>query len=120
MKRTIHCKIESISVPGETAWIISLGEDAAFEAALLLAALGQGKVPQVKFADKSRSIVLCPDSGGYILILKDDRVSVTKTWIDALNGMLMDAYFNGWSDTSHLDQGFGNVTVTVAVLPPNG
>lgn len=118
MKRTVPCKIEIVSAPGETAWIISLSEAAAFEAALLLAALGQGKVPQAKFADKSRSAILYCEADQYVLILKDTRVAVTKTWVDALTGMLMDVYFNGWSVTSHLDQDFGNATVTVAVLPP--
>ncbi len=119
MKRTVNCKIESISSPGETAWIISLPEEAAYETAMLLALLNQGKVPQVKFADKSRSAVIRPESGGYVLVLKDTQATVTQTWLDALTGMLMDVYFNGWSDTSHLDQDLEKMSVTVRVLPLN-
>jgi len=33
--------------------------------------------------------------------------------------MLLDVCLNGWTDTAHLDQDFDNISVTVAVLPPN-
>ncbi len=120
MKRSVDCKIESLSSPGETAWLISLPEKAAQEAALLLAILNQGKIPQVKFADKSRSAVICATQDGYTLMLKNAQIAVTQTWVEALMGMLMDVYLNGWSDTAHLDQDFEKTSVTVTVLPPQG
>ncbi len=118
MKQFISCEIETISIPGETFWMISIPTEVMEDAALLLSGLLYEKVNRVKFSDKSRTAMLCANTSGFYLNLDSEQITVTKIWLDAVLGMLLDVCLNGWSVTAHLDQDFGNVTVTVAVLPP--
>ena len=117
MKQFVSCNIETLACSRETAWIISIHTESASDTALLLSGLLYGKVNRVKFADKSRTAVLSA-SDNYALNLEGMQVRVTQVWLEALLGMLLDVCLNGWKDTAHLDQDFGNVTVTLAVLAP--
>ena len=120
MKPYIFCNIETLSLPGETAWVISIPGEAVSDAALRLSGLRYGKVNRLKFQDKSHIAMLSTGIHGYDLHLDGAQIPVTEVWVEAVLGMLLDVYLQGWSETAHLDQDFGNVGVTVAVLPPQG
>ena len=114
--KTIPCTIELIFSPTETYWYISVPAEAAPEAALMFAALHLGRAEKFVFRDKARQFVI---THGFAAI-GDQTVSVTQTWLDALWCLFMDTHLNGWTNTAHLDQDFGNVSITVAILPPRG
>lgn len=120
MNQTINCKIEIVQSPDETVWIISLTEAAVFEAAILLA----GKLPQVRFVDKSRSAAIRHTPDGYFLILTKSRqktqIAVARNWLEELSGSLMYAYATGESGEACIDQNFGDIRLTMTVLPQNG
>lgn len=116
MKQYISCNMETLSVPGETAWIISIPAESAPDAALLLAALLYGKVHRVKFTDKACAATL--SAADYVLCLNGEQIRVTGVWLEGVVGMLLDVCLHGWTDTAHLDQDFGEISITVAVLPP--
>ena len=118
MKPHISCNIEILSDPGETAWILSIPAGSAQDAVLLLSGLLYGKVNRIQFADRSRTAVLS-GSDGYALTLDGRQIAVTKVWLETLLGMLLEVCLQGWTDTAHLDQDFHNVSVTIAVLPPD-
>ena len=117
MKPCISCNIEVLSVPGEAALVISIPAEAVPDAVVLLTAMLYGKYNRINFADKSRTAALSA-SDGYALNLEDKQIAVTKVWVEAFLGMLLDVCLHGWSDTAHLDQDFENLSVAVAVLPP--
>ena len=50
--------------------------------------------------------------------MSEQTVAIDKTWLDALWCLFMDTHLNGWTDIAHLDQVFGNISITVAILPP--
>ena len=118
MKQFVSCNIETLACSGETAWVISIPTESVPDTALLLSGLLYGKVKLVKFADKSRTAVLSASTNSYSLNLCDTQIIVTRIWLEALLVMLLDVCLNGWKDTAHLDQDFEDVSVTVAVLPP--
>ena len=117
MKPCISCNIEVLSVPGEAALVISIPAEAVPDAVVLLTAMLYGKYNRINFADKSCTAALSA-SDGYALNLEDKQIAVTKVWVEAFLGMLLDVCLHGWSDTAHLDQDFENLSVAVAVLPP--
>ena len=118
MKPHISCNIEILSDPGETAWILSIPAGSSQDAVLLLSGLLYGKVNRIQFADRSRTAVLS-GSDGYALTLDGRQIAVTKVWLEPVLGMLLEVCLQGWTDTAHLDQDFHNVSVTIAVLPPD-
>ena len=115
--KQFFCNIESVSFPDEAAWIISVPTEAVADAALLLSGLLYGKLSRVKFTDKTHAAVLSV-ADGYVLNLDGAQIATTKSWMEAVLGMLLDVCLHGWTDTAHLDQDFEKTTVTVAVLPP--
>ena len=48
-----------------------------------------------------------------------DKVVPEFTVFSVVLGMLLEVCLQGWTDTAHLDQDFHNVSVTIAVLPPD-
>ena len=117
MKPYISCNIEVLSVSDETVWILSLPVEAASDAALLLSGLLYGKIKRVKFADKSCAAILAAADDS-TLNLDGVQIKVTKIWLEAVLGLLLEVCLNGWAGTAHLDQDFEKISVTVAVLPP--
>ena len=115
MKSFVSCDIEILSVPGETAWVISIPTEAVSDTALLLTGLLYGKLSRVKFTDETHTAILFADN---ILNLDGVQIQVTTVWLEAVLGMLLDVCLNGWSVTAHLDEDFENISITVAVLPP--
>jgi len=118
MKAYVSCNIEALYFPGETAWILSVPTEAVTDAALLLSGLIYGKLDRVTFTSQSCNAMLSA-ADGYVLNLDGKTITATKIWLEAVLGMLLDVCLNGWTDTAHLDQDFDNISVTVAVLPPN-
>ena len=118
MKRAIDCKIVYLHAPGEDAWIVSIPTETAPDAVILLTAMLQGRLPQVKFSDQENNALICGASAGYTLAIADAQIAVAEVWLEAVLGMLLDVCLEGWTNTAHLDQDFGNICVSVAVLPP--
>ena len=118
MKHCITCQIESLAASGETVWTFSLPASVLPDAVILLSALVYEKTNQVKFACQDHTAQLCAAPDGFWLNLDGMQIAVTKVWLEAVLGMLLDTCVNGWSVTSHIDQEFENTSVTVAVLPP--
>ena len=118
MKPHISCNIEILSVSEDTAWILSIPTESTQDTVLLLSGLLYGKVNRIQFADRSRTAVLSA-SDGYALALEGRQIAVTKVWLETVLGMLLEVCLQGWTDTAHLDQDFHNVSVTIAVLPPD-
>ena len=125
MKQTVTCKIEITPSPDEIVWNIVLTEAAAFEAAILLSTLNQGKLPQVRFADKSRTAVIrCTPEGNFLILTKSrckTQIPVTKSWPEELSGDLMYAYATGGANPVCVDQVFcdqnGSLRITIRVAP---
>lgn len=118
MKKSIDCTIDRMASSDEEAWVLSLPLASVPETIILLASLIHGKLPKVKFADKTLSAAIWIAPSGYALTLDNSRIAVSKVWVEAVLGMLLDVCLNGWSDIAHLDQDFENKSVTVLVLPP--
>ena len=114
MKHAIACNIETVTAPGEDAWIITIDHADVPDAVILLTALGLGKIKQIRLADRRESAVIRSDS----LTLADTTVPITSVWLDAVCSLLVDICLKGWTNTAHLDADFGKICVCIAAAPP--
>ena len=118
MKHSIDCTIETITIPGEDAWIITIAAEDVPHAIILLTALQYGKISQIRLTDHRKTAVICSDS----LTLAATAVRITSTWLEALISTLLNVQLNGWNIPAHLDQDFttanGEICVCFAVAPP--
>ena len=112
--KAIPCTIEVSTAEAEAYWHIAVPADATPEAALMFAALYLGRVEKIRFQDGMRQFIIRSQSAA----MSEQTVTIDKTWLDALWCLFMDAHLNGWTDIAHLDQDFGNISITVAILPP--
>jgi hypothetical protein len=118
MKHTINCNIQNITSSEESAWIITIAVENVPETIILLTALLQGKIPQIKLTDRRKTAVICSNR----LLLDDLPVDISATWLEAILSMLLDIQLGGWTVTAHMDQDFttinGRICVCFAVAPP--
>ena len=114
MKHAIACNIETVTAPGEDAWIITIDHADVPDAVILLTALGLGKINQIRLMDRTKTAVLRTDS----LTLADTTIPITSVWLDAVCSLLVDVCLNGWTNTAHLDADFGKICVCIAAAPP--
>ena len=118
MNHPIVCKIEHLTLQNEQALILSLKSDVVADAAILLAGLLYSKTNKIKFTNHDHTVELRTISDRYVLSIDGVTVAVTRIWLEAVLGMLLDVCLKGWTITSHLDQDFETITVSVAILPP--
>ena len=118
MKRALACTIDSITAPGQDAWILTIAAEDVSDAIIYLTALQYGKITQLRLTDRVKTA----DIERNRLLLNNLSVSITADWLDAVLSMLLDIQLNGWSHPAHLDQDFttanGEICVCIAVAPP--
>ena len=118
MKRAIPCSIETITVPGEDAWIITIAATDVPDAIIYLTSLHYGKITHLKLTDGTKTAIMEP----HHLLLDGLSIDITPDWREAILAMLLDIQLNGWSHPAHLDQDFpapgGAICICFAVAPP--
>ena len=118
--QTIPCTLEILSNHSEVCWMLSISVADVEKTALHFIGLEQGILPKIVFCDhlSKQTLTVCSDS----VTVGNRSVSTDKIWLDALCHLLLNTYFNGWTDTAHLDAEFsdqhGSVCLTISIEIP--
>lgn len=128
--RGISCSLEILSSINEEAWMVFVDESKISSVAISLYALKLEIIDCVTFLNTNKckqpneQLRICRnvDIGQYSIECNGHILAVTEVWIDAIASMLIRTLFNGWAQTSHIDQDFvassKEITICFGVHPP--